>query len=119
MVEPLSPMAPPDAQAAASSSVEPLSPMAPPDAQAAASSMVEPLSPMAPPNEPAAASCGFSAAFLTWPGALHAPIDWGQSIYHASGFCYNLRVLRQHPSLSGLTLFLRESNEQQPVDFRS
>ena len=96
--------------------VELLSPIAPPDALAAASSIVELLSPIAPSDAPAAASYGFTAAFLTGhsalklrsigdnrstiPDALAAasygfkaafshrsrglitPIDWGQSIYH-------------------------------------
>ena len=44
--------------------VEPLSSMALPDAQAAGSSLVEPLSPMALPDAQAAASEVFSAAFL-------------------------------------------------------
>jgi hypothetical protein len=58
-VELLSPIAPPDALAAASYSVELLSPIAPPDAQAAASCSVELLSPIAPPDAQAAASYGF------------------------------------------------------------
>ena len=55
--------------------------MALPDAPAAGASMVEPLSPMAPPDAPAAGGAVFSAAFLTRPLGLQAPIDWGQSIY--------------------------------------
>ena len=47
--------------AAGSSMVEPLSSMALPDAQAAGSSMVEPLSPMALPDAQAAGSLVFSA----------------------------------------------------------
>ena len=43
--------------------------------------IVELLSPIAPPDAQAAASYGCSAAFLTRPEGLHAPIDWGQSIY--------------------------------------
>ncbi len=102
--------------AEASYSVEPLSPMAPSDAQAEASYgcsavfsyclrwlqvpidwgqsiyhfdaeasySVEPLSPMAPPDDAQAeAFYGCSAVFsycLRW---LQVPIDWGQSIYHS------------------------------------
>jgi hypothetical protein len=45
--------------------VELLSPIALPDAQAAVSSSVELLSSIAPPDALAAASYGFTAAFLT------------------------------------------------------
>ena len=62
--------------------VEPLSPMALPDAQASVSFMVEPLSPMALPDAQAAASSGFRLFCLTGCGAFEALIDWGQSIYH-------------------------------------
>jgi len=47
--------------AAGAAMVEPLSSMAPPDAQAAGSAMVEPLSSMAPPDAQAAGSVVFSA----------------------------------------------------------
>jgi hypothetical protein len=50
--------------------VELLSPIAPSDAPAAASSIVELLSPIAPSDAPAAASYRFTAAFLTGHAAL-------------------------------------------------
>ena len=62
--------------------VEPLSPMALPDAKASASFMVEPLSPMALPDAQAAASSGFRLFCLSGCGDFEALIDWGQSIYH-------------------------------------
>jgi hypothetical protein len=84
-VELLSPIAPPDALAAASYIAELLSPIAPPDAQAAASSCVELLSPIAPPDALATAFYGFPAVWLAVSRSLIAPIDWGQSIYTPSG----------------------------------
>ncbi len=62
--------------------VEPLSPMALPDAQASVSFMVEPLSPMALPDAKASASSVLRLFCLTGCGAFEALIDWGQSIYH-------------------------------------
>jgi len=65
--------------------VELLSPIAPPDALAAASSSVELLSPIALHDALAAASYGFPAVCLAVSRSLIAPIDWGQSIYTPSG----------------------------------
>ena len=47
--------------------------------------MVELLSPIALPRREAELSYGFRGCWSDWSRGLIALIDWGQSIYHASG----------------------------------
>ena len=60
---------------------------------AEASSMVELLSPIALPDALAAASLGFRGCWYYGSRGLIVPIDWGQSIYHASGGLFHGRAI--------------------------
>jgi hypothetical protein len=60
---------------------------------AEASSSVELLSPIALHDAPAEASYGFRGCLPCQLRSLQAPIDWGQSIYHASGGVFQCRAI--------------------------
>ncbi len=55
--------------------------------------MVELLSPIALPDALAAASYGLRGRWSYRSRGLIAPIDWGQSIYHASGGLFHGRAI--------------------------
>ena len=55
--------------------------------------MVELLSPIALPDALAEASLGFRGCWYYGSRGLIVPIDWGQSIYHASGGLFHGRAI--------------------------
>ena len=55
--------------------------------------MVELLSPIAIPRREAEASYGFHGCWSYGSRGLIVPIDWGQSIYHASGGVFHGRAI--------------------------
>ena len=61
--------------------------------------MVELLSPIALPDALAEASLGFRGCWYYGSRGLIVPIDWGQSIYHASGGVFHGRAIVPNSSI--------------------